>query len=133
MMNKKVIAILVVLVLSIIGYIGYRNLIVPASSEGEKEVKIHIINDKENVDKTFTYNTDYEYLIELLEEKQDELGITFKEFDFGKMITGMMNYIADDSNKEYFHIYVNGEDATTGPGEIPLQDGDTYTFELKTY
>lgn len=132
-MNKKIIAILVVLALSVVGYFAYRHFIVPASSEGEKEVKIHIINDKENVDETFTYNTDHEYLIELLEEKQEELGISFQEYDFGKMVTGMMNYVADANNKEYFHIYVNGEDATTGPGEIPLQDGDTYTFELKTY
>ena len=28
---------------------------------------------------------------------------------------------------------INGEDALTGPGEIPLIDEDVYTFELKNY
>lgn len=132
-MNKKIIAILVVLAIAIVGYVGYKNSIVPAGTEGEKEVAIQVINEKENVDKTFTYNTDHKYLIELLEEKQDELGVSFQEYDFGKMVIGMLNYVADDSNNEYFHIYVNGEDATTGPGEIPLNNEDVYTFELKTY
>lgn len=132
-MNKKIILVLIVLGLSLLAYVGYKNLIVPNAVEGEKEVTIHIINDKENVDETFTYNTDHEYLIDLLEEKQEELGITFQEYDFGKMVTGMMDYVVDEGNNEYFHIYVNGEDATTGPGEIPLKNKDTYTFQLKNY
>ena len=132
-MNKKIILVLIVLGISLLAFVGYKNFIVPKAVEGEKEVTIHIINDKENMDKTFTYNTDGEYLIDLLEEKKDELGITFQDFDFGKMIVAMLGYTVDEINNEYFHIYVNGEDATTGVGEIPLMDKDTYTFELKTY
>ncbi|NLY77558.1 MAG: DUF4430 domain-containing protein [Tissierellia bacterium] len=132
-MNRKIIAILIVLALAVAGTFGYKKFIVPKGVEGEKEVTIQVINSNENVDESFTYNTDHEYLIELLEEKQEELGVSFQEYDFGKMVTGMMDYVVDEGNNEYFHIYVNGEDATTGPGEIPLNDKDTYTFELKTY
>ena len=60
------------------------------------------------------------------------MGITAEEYDFGKMITGMMGYVADASS-EYFHVYINGEDATAGPAEIPLNDQDIYTFELKNF
>lgn len=46
------------------------------------------------------------------------------------MVTGMMDYVADEK-KEYFHIFVNDEDAMTGTSEIQLNDNDIYTFELK--
>lgn len=130
-MNKKITAIVVVLVLSAILFVGYNTFISPKGVEGAKEVTINIINEKEGVDETFTYNTDHEFLIQLLEENQEELGITLEEYDFGKMLTGMLGYVADSSS-EYFHTYVNGEDAATGVGEIPLNDQDTYTFELKS-
>jgi len=131
-MNKKIIAIIAILVVSLLAYVGYKTFISPKGVEGDKEVTIHIINEKENVDETYTYKTNHEFLIELLEEKQEELGVTFEEFDLGKMVTGMMGYEIDTTS-EYFHIYVNGEDATTGVEEIPLNDNDTYTFELKNF
>ena len=77
----------------------------------------------------FRSQTDHEFLLALLEEKQEELGAIFETYDFGTMITGLMNYTADGT-KEYFHASINGEDAMTGPGEIPLEDGSVYTFEL---
>lgn len=131
-MNKKITAIIIVLVLAALGFVGYKAFISPKGVQGAKEVTINIVVEKEGIDETFSYNTDYEFLIQLLEEKQDELGISFQEFDFGKMVAGMMGYEADPAS-EYFHIYINGEDATAGVGEIPLKDGDTYTFELKNF
>ena len=56
------------------------------------------------MDKTFEYNTDYEFLLELLEEKQEELGITFEKYDFGTMVIGMLDYVADPNKQEYFHV-----------------------------
>lgn len=131
-MNKKIIAIVAVLVLSVLAFVGYRTFLSPKGVEGAKEVTVNIVIEKEGIDETFTYNTDHEFLIELLEENQEELGITFEEYDFGKMLTGMMGYTADPAS-EYFHIYVNGEDATTGVAEIPLKDQDIYKFELKNF
>lgn len=131
-MNKKITVIIAVLVLAALAFVGYKTFISPKGVEGAKDVTINIVIEKEGIDETFTYSTDHEFLIELLEEKQDELEITFEEFDFGKMISGMMGYTAD-STSEYFHIYVNEEDSTTGVGEIPLNDQDTYTFELKNF
>lgn len=131
-MNKKIIVIIGVLVLAALAFVGYKTFISPKGVEGAKDVTINIVIEKEDIDETFTYGTDHEFLIDLLEEKQAELGISFEEFDFGKMITGMMEYTADPTS-EYFHIYINGEDATTGVGEIPLNDQETYTFELKNF
>ncbi|GMG96718.1 DUF4430 domain-containing protein [Tepidimicrobium xylanilyticum] len=132
-MNKKIIAIILVLIVTVLLFVGYKAFLSPKGVEGQKLVTIHVINKNEDVDKTFEYNTDHNFLLELLEEKEEELGVTFEKYDFGTMVTGMLGYVADPNNQEYFHIYINGKDATTGPGEIPLTDGDTYTFELKNY
>ena len=56
-----------------------------------------------------------------------------KKYELGSMITGMMNYTADENKNEYFHIYVNELDATSGPDEIPLNNNDHYKFELKKW
>lgn len=105
----------------------------PKAVEGEKEVTIHIVNENEDVDKKFTYNTEHEFLLELLEEKEEELGVTFQSSDMGKMVVGMMDYVADPDNQEFFLIVVNDEDAMTGVGEIPLKNEDLYKFELTNY
>lgn len=132
-MNKKIIAILIVLAITLVLLIGYNTFLSPEGVEGEKEVTITIINEDEDIDKSFTFNTDHEFLLDLVEEKEDELGAEFLTSDFGTMIVGMLNYKADDDKQEFFHIAVNGEDATTGAGDIPLNDGDTYKFELMNY
>ena len=129
-MNKKITMIISALLVTLLLFAGYKTFLGPKGVEGSKEVSIHIINEDANVDETFSYKTDHEFLLALLEEHQKELGASFKKFDFGTMVKGLMNYVADDK-KEYFHLYVNDEDATTGPGEVPLNDKDTYTFELK--
>lgn len=132
-MNKKSIVIISILAVTLLLFAGYKAFLSPKGVEGSKEVTIHIVNENENVDKTFTYKTDHEFLLELLEEEQEELGASFEKYDFGTMVVGMMNYVADDEKQEYFHVYINDEDATTGPGEIPLKDKDVYKFELANY
>ncbi|NLJ97983.1 MAG: hypothetical protein GX320_01770 [Tissierellia bacterium] len=132
-MKKKSIVILSVLVVALLLFTGYKTFLSPKGAEGAKEVTIHIINENEDVDKTFTYNTDHEFLLELMEEKQEELGVTFEESEFGKMVVGMMNYTANPDKQEFFHIAVNGEDAMTGVEEIPLENDDVYKFELSNY
>lgn len=131
-MNKKAKIIVSIVVLTLLLFVGYQTVFSPEGVEGSKEVTVHIINEKENVDKTFDYNTDHEFRLALLEEHKEELGASFQKFDFGTMVTGMMDYTADDKT-EYFHVTINDEDAMTGPAEIPLNDKETYTFELKNY
>ena len=131
-MNKKTKIIISVLVLTLLLFVGYQTFFAPKGTEGSKAVTIHIINEKENVDESFKYKTDHEFLLPLLQEHEEELGASFEKFDFGTMVTGMMGYTADEKT-EYFHLTVNDEDAMTGPAEIPLKDEETYTFELRNY
>lgn len=132
-MKKKLIVIISALVLGVLLFAGYKTFLAPKGVEGAKKITIEVVNKDQNVDKSFSYNTDHQFLFALLEEHQNELGLTFKKYDFGTMVTGMMGYEAQDSKKEYFHVLVNGVDAVAGPQEIPLMDGDIIRFELRTY
>ncbi len=132
-MNKKTIVIISILVITLLLFASYKTFLGPKGIEGAKEITVHIVNENEDVDKTFKYNTDHGFLLELLEEKQEELGATFETSDLGTMVIGMMNYISDPNKQEFFYITINGEEAMTGVGEIPLNDKDTYKFELINY
>lgn len=132
-MNKKTIVIISILVITLLLFASYKTFLGPKGIEGAKEITVHIVNENEDVDKTFKYNTDHGFLLELLEEKQEELGATFETSDLGTMVIGMMNYISDPNKQEFFYITINGEEAMTGVGEIPLNDKDTYKFELTNY
>lgn len=131
-MKKSLIIILAIVVAAGL-YLGYDKFLSPKAEEGEKEVKIEVVVEKEDINETYTFNTDHEFLLDLLEEKKDELGASFTDYDFGTMVTGMKGYEAQESEQEYFHIIVNDEDAETGPKDIPVKDGDTYKFELRKY
>jgi len=132
-LNKKAIVIISILVITLLLFASYKTFLGPKGIEGAKEITVHIVNENEDVDKTFKYNTDHGFLLELLEEKQEELGATFETSDLGTMVIGMMNYISDPNKQEFFYITINGEEAMTGVGEIPLNDKDTYKFELINY
>lgn len=132
-MNKKSMVVLALLALTILLLVGYNTFLAPKGVEGSKEITIQVVNENEETDETFTYNTDHEFLFELLEEHEEELGMEYSTSEFGPMITAMMKYTADDSKQEYFHIYVNDEDAMTGVSQIPLNDGDIYKFKLSNY
>lgn len=133
LMRNKVLLIVLVLVLAGLGLYAYNTYLGSKSVAGEKEVSIQVVIEVQNIDKNFNYNTDYGFLYDLLKEKQEELGVSFKEHDFGAMLVGLMDYTADENKNEYFHISINGEDALEGPQGIVLNDGDVYKIELTTW
>ncbi len=128
-MKKKIIAIISVIVIFGLLYAGYQAFLAPKGTEGSKEVTIQIVIENENIDETFTFKTDHEFLTDLIKEKQEKLGASYESFDFGTMITGMMNYTADP-NSEFFQFEINGEVAMAGTDDTPIQDGDSYKFVL---
>lgn len=130
---KKIRLIIGALLIAVLLLVGYQTFLSPKGIEGEKEVVLQVIIEKEGIHEEFTYQTQHEFLLALLEEHQEELGASFTDFDFGTMITGMMNYEAQESESEYFHMLVDGEDAETGPKEVPLKDGERYTIELRNF
>lgn len=128
-MSKKLLAILVVVVIAIGAIAGYNKFFGPKATEGQKEVTIVVKVDSEDIDYEEDFKTDKDFLLELLEENEGELKAEFLDSDFGPMLIGLRGYTADQSS-EYFHITINGKDAEVGVKEIPLEDEDTYMFEI---
>jgi len=131
-MNKKIGLIILVVVLAAAGLGIYNFYLAPEGVAGAKVVSLEIMIGDQGIDEEFEFETDKEFLLGLLEEEQETLGCDFESYDFGKMVVKLMDYEAD-SNQEYFHLMVNGEDAERGPGEVPLEDESTYRFELRGY
>ncbi len=131
--RKKVLMIILVVVLAGLGLYTYNTYLGPKSVAGEKAVSIQVVIEEQDIGETYNYDTDYGFLYDLLKVNQEELGISFKEYDFGTMLVGIMGYKADESNNEYFHISINGEDALEGPQGIVLNDGDVYKIKLATW
>lgn len=132
-MNNKSKIIVGILIATLVLLGGYKMFFSPEGVEGEKEVSIHVVIEKEDIDETFTYNTEHEFLLELLEENEKELGATLETSETGTMVIGMMDYEANLGEQEFFLIQINGEDALTGVGEISIVDEDVYRFELSNY
>ena len=132
-MKKKILIIILLAIIATSAFLGYKTFLSPKGIGGSKDVTIQIIVEKENIDENFKFKTEHEFLAELLNENQADLGLSFKKYELGSMITGMVNYTADENKNEYFHIYVNELDATSGPDEIPLNNNDHYKFELKKW
>lgn len=130
-MNKKLLAVLVVILLAV-GGLGLSRILAPKGEEGTKEVTVQVLIASENIDFTDSYKTDTLYLEELLKEQADILMPETEDTQFGPMLVGLMGYQAD-TNKEYFNIKINGEDAMVGIKEIPVNEGDVFTFEVSGF
>lgn len=132
-MKNKGLVVALIIIAAVLLLFGYNQFLAPKTVEGEKNVTINVVIESKGIDKEYEFNTDKETLYDLLKEKESELKASFKKFDFGIMLVGLENYEADQSKNEYFHIKVNGEDATVGIQEQPVKDGDIFKFELKTW
>lgn len=132
-MKNKLLIITIALIGGLLLLFGYNSFFAPEGVEGEKEVALQIVIEKEDIDETFNIKTNGEFLVNLIKENEEKLGVSLKDTDYGTMITGLMNYTADEDNKEFFHISINGQDAMNGIDEIPINNGDKYIIELKTW
>jgi RNA polymerase sigma factor (sigma-70 family) len=72
-MSKKIIAVVLVLLLAVAAYWGYRTFISPKGEAGQKHVTVHVVISKEDINEKFEYTTDHEFLYDLLKEKEKEL------------------------------------------------------------
>jgi len=130
-MNKKITAVLIVLILALGGFGRYK-VLAPKGAEGSKEVTINIIVESESIDFSEKFRSDELYLEGLLKEYSDELQVVTEDTQYGPMLIGLKGYSADMS-KEFFNIKINGEDAMVGIKEIPVNNEDVYTFEVKGF
>jgi len=99
----------------------------PETVEGEKEVTVVIVHG-DGSEKEFTYQTDAEYLSEILLENELVEG---EEGEYGLYITGADGETADEAKQQWWCITRGGEQVNTSASEAPVIDGDQYEITLK--
>lgn len=97
-------------------------------TEGMKSFQVEIISERDHYSETTDCKSDAEYLGEFLRTFE---GCEWQDSDYGIYITGFNGMQEDMDNQYWWCVIVNGESSTVGADEVPLQDGDVYTFTLK--
>lgn len=99
----------------------------PKWMTGEKEFTVEVISERDNFSQTDNYASSDETLGDFLREQE---WVEYQDSSYGMYITSVY-YPEDMENQYWWCIIVDGEAATTGADEIPLEDGSVYILELK--
>lgn len=127
-MKKKgtlIAGVLLVLVCVLAGIVAMK--FKPQTVAGEKEVTVVVVHGDAS-EETFTYQTDAEYLGEIL--LNDGL-IAGETGQYGLYILTVDGETADDSRQQWWCITKGGEQVNTSVDTTPIQDGDQYELTLK--
>ena len=93
--------------------------------EGEKTVTVKVVHADQS-EKEFTYETDDEYLGELL---TDEGLVEGEVSEYGMYITKVDGEQAVfETDNAYWALYENGEYASTGADQTVLDNGDEFSL-----
>lgn len=127
MKNKKtnliaVIALIVILAVSGLLYVKFK----PGTTAGDKEITVKV-SALENGEESFTYQTDAEYLGEVLTANKLIEG---EDGQYGLFITTANGVKADDSKQQWWCITKGGEQVNTSADQTPIQDGDQFELTL---
>lgn len=122
---KKTIMSVVGFLLAILVLLGVWQRTRPEAQDGEKHIAVEIIH-KDGSEKSFSYDTDEEYLGELLKKEglisgtEDQYGI------FVDTVDGETAIWEEDGG--WWSLSCNGEDAQTGVDQMIIEDGSVYTW-----
>ena len=131
MKNKKLIFAALALVLVIAVMAGVYLTTRPQAVAGSKHVTIQIIH-KDGTEKKLEYDTDLEYLADLLLEKELATGYTSEEYGF--TVESVDGVTADwDADSAYWALYEGDTYATTSASGIVLTDGGVYKLIYETF
>jgi len=97
----------------------------PEPQSDEKSIVVEVVH-KDGSEKEFSYQTDLEYLGDLLKE---EGLISGTEGEFGIFVNTVDGELADYSvDSGWWKLSCNGEDSQTGADYVVIQDGAIYTW-----
>lgn len=131
MKNKKLIIALTALVLAIALMAGVYLATRPQGEAGGKHVTIEIVYQDDTV-RTETYQTEAEFLSQLLLEQELVTGYASEEFGFTiESVDGIALDWAKDG--AYWALYVGDEYATESAAGIALTDGGVYRLVYETF
>lgn len=124
--TRKIIISLVALVIVIAALLGIYRFTAASPTEGNKTINVEVVH-KDGTTNTFTYETDHDFLGEVLTEEslvEGEVGA------YGLFITSVDGETADDGNQEWWCITKGGAQLNTSADQTPLADGDQYELTL---
>jgi len=103
---------------------------VPTTAEGLGQITFELYDSEGSLvaTKEVAYH-DGDTLFSLL---QNEFTVTYDQYSFGVMITGIDDVKTDDGNG-YIAFYINDIEATTGIDSAEIVDGNIYQFKYATF
>ena len=132
--TKKLILVSAAIILCILCFVLVYNKFSPKQeTTGEKAFELVVSDGMES--KTYSGSTDAPYLSGLLDQLQQTEDFTYESSggDYGMYITAVNGTKADDGEKTYWAIYVNGEYGQYGADAQPVHDGDSFSLSLESY
>lgn len=125
-MNKKNLILAAILVLLCIGAAGISAHFRQSSTAGTKEIEILVVHG-DQTEHTFTYQTDAEYLEEVLLENK----LVDGEIEsYGLFITTVDGETVIKSKQQWWRITKGGELVNSGAAELPISNGDHFELTL---
>ncbi len=118
----SVFAAVLVVIAVIAGVLNYR-----ATQEGVKEFQVEVVSERDSYSETTDCKSEAEYLGEFLRTFE---GCEWEDSTYGIYIKGFNGMMEDMDNQYWWCVTVNGQDIMSGADEIPLEDGNVYTFTL---
>lgn len=98
----------------------------PETAEGAKTIDVVVVHG-DGTEAAFQYQTDAEYLGEVLVENELVEGT---DSAYGLFITTVDGETADDSLQQWWCITRSGEMLSTGADQTPIADGEQYELTL---
>jgi hypothetical protein len=97
------------------------------TQEGIKNFQIEIISERDNFSERSREKSDLIYLGEFLRTMD---ACQYDESEYGIFVTGFYGMEQDFSQEYWWCLTINNEDSFLGADEVPLLEGDVYTFTL---
>ena len=125
-MNRKIGVLAAILVLLCVGAGILFRTNKPITSAGAIVVEVDVTH-ADKTENRFTYQTDAEYLAEILLETGLAEG---EQSSYGLFIQTVDGETADDSKQQWWCITKGGEQVNSGADTLPVTDGDQFELTL---
>ena len=128
--NKKLAAVCIAAAVLVAAFVGVYVSTRPQTQQGEKTILVEVVHG-DQTSKEFTFNTDVEYLGQVLEA--EEL-VVFENGAYGMFITTVDGEQAVyEEDGAYWALYEGEEYATTSAAGIVLTDGGVYKLIYESF
>ena len=102
-------------------------------TQGQNAFVLEVSDGEKNV--RYEGQTEAGFLAGLFDQLQQTEDFQYESTsgDYGMYITSVNGVRADESQKTYWAIYVNGEYGQYGADSQPVNDGDSFALRLESY